>query len=296
MWAGGKTKMMRYYAPLLPHRLPPGGLVEPFAGSAALFSHLSLGAGARGEGPVSAILSDVNAEIMMLYEAVRDDPVRIIDGARALCVEWAALTVAQRKTLYYVLRQRYWDMPLGDPAAIPLLYFLMKTSFNGIWQTCRASGGRFGTPVGLATQKAPVIDPETVMAWSAMLARTQIMTGDYAALDVPAGAFVFCDPPYRDSFTSYGVVFDDREQRRLVDWCRTIHRERAATVWLSNRDAGDGFFESHAAEAVLHRFPVTYTAGRRKRSADGYAAKPATELLMVWDHGAAAPCGRRAEF
>ncbi len=95
-------------------------------------------------------------------------------------------------------------------------------------------------------------------------------------------AFIFCDPPYRDSFTSYGTNFDDNAQIRLIAWCRRMHQMSGATVWMSNRDAGDDFFERHAPDARIHRFPVTYTAGRRKRTKTGFEAKPAIEMLLIW--------------
>lgn len=55
-------------------------------------------------------------------------------------------------------------------------------------------------------------------------------------------------------------------------------------MWLANRDAGDGFFETHAPDAQAYKIPVVYTAGRRKKTQDGrFEAKAATEVLLVWD-------------
>lgn len=275
MWAGGKGKMLRHYAPLLPADVARRSCVEPFAGGAALFNHLST------DRTISATLSDINAELMDLYRLVRDDPEFLISECLPLERAWMDLDIAARKALYYRLRAEYWAMPEG-PGATARLFFLMKTAFNGIWQTCRASGGRFGTPVGLATQKARVFEPETVRLWARKMSGAALLTGNFEDVPVPDGAFVFCDPPYRDSFTSYGTAFDDARQIALIAWCREVHAATGSVVWLSNRDAGDGFFERHAPEARLHRFPVTYTAGRRKRVADGFAAKTATELLVVW--------------
>jgi DNA adenine methylase len=54
--------------------------------------------------------------------------------------------------------------------------------------------------------------------------------------------------------------------------------ESNKNVWLCNRDAGDGFFDG--CDAILKKFPITYTAGRRKKTDDGYKAKKATEILL----------------
>ncbi len=274
-WAGGKSKLLPHYRPLLPQDVYARQLHEPFAGGAALFNALA------SESLIDASLTDINDEIIGLYKLVRDNPEYLISQMHSLEAQWLARDREARKSLYYDLRAAYWQMQEG-PEATALLYFLMKTGFNGIWQTCKASKGRYGTPVGLATQKTSVFNPDVVKSWSVKLNGVYLQTCGYAQAPIADNGFVFCDPPYRDSFTSYGTAFDDSEQLRLIAWCRHIHESKNAVVWLSNRDAGDGFFEAHAQDAELHRFPVTYTAGRRKKTEGGFEAKPATEILLIW--------------
>jgi DNA adenine methylase len=156
------------------------------------------------------------------------------------------------------------------------------TGFNGVWQTCQASGGLFATPAGLCNQREGFIDHGLLRQWNRALQGVQLHTGGYQGIDVSAGSWVFCDPPYRDSFTSYGVAFGDDQQRELIAWCRDVANQ-GSTVWMSNRDAGDGFWEAEAPEARIHRFPIVYTAGRRLRVEGGFEAKPATEVLLIWD-------------
>ena len=51
---------------------------------------------------------------------------------------------------------------------------------------------------------------------------------------------------------------------------------------MSNRDVGDGFFESRLGDNNMVYFDVTYTAGRRKKNTDGsHSAKKAREILMI---------------
>ncbi|MCQ3960442.1 DNA adenine methylase, partial [Klebsiella pneumoniae] len=40
--------------------------------------------------------------------------------------------------------------------------------------------------------------------------------------------------------------------------------------------------EEHASDASVVRFDITYTAGRRKKTANGYEAVKATDLLLMW--------------
>jgi hypothetical protein len=48
--------------------------------------------------------------------------------------------------------------------------------------------------------------------------------------------------------------------------------------FFATRDIDDGFYENTGL--LVNKFPVTYTAGRRKETEDGFEAKPATELLI----------------
>lgn len=289
MWAGGKRKMLVHYGPLLPAGGDMYGYVEPFAGGAALLATLR-----TRDGALPAVLGDGNAELMGLYEQVRDRPEALLAALQPYEEAWSGQGIEPRKALYYRLRQAYWDMRGAGPRArlreTALLFFLMKTGFNGIWQTCADSHGKYGTPVGLANQKGAVVDPATVMVWHELLRGVALHTGDWRGIQVADGSFVFCDPPYRDSFTHYSTGFQDSDQEALVEWCRDTARRRRALVWLANRlsEPDDGFFNRVASDAVLHTFPVTYTAGRRKATEDGYAAKKAKEVLLIWD-------GRRAK-
>ena len=159
----------------------------------------------------------------------------------------------------------------------------MKTGFNGIWQINKNTNGRFGTPSGLLNQKDKVYDRDNVLEWHTALQSCVLMTGDFAqTLDkVESGAYVFLDPPYRGSFTQYGVDFDDEMQNRVIDYLNKSTSKGAFTL-MSNRDVGDGFFEEKKGNNKLVYFDVTYTAGRRKKNEDGtHEAKKAREILMI---------------
>ena len=267
--------MIKHYRSLFP---APAPYVEPFCGGAAVFAHLHT----WPRQGMKVCLGDSNAELIGLYRVLASDVEGLIGQVEPRSSAWADRSPSDRKRLYYDWRQEYWDMPDGLEAT-GLLYALMRTSFNGIWQTCAQSRGRFATPVGLTHKPGGFLDPQALRTWAKALAGVGLHAGTYADIEVPRGAFVFCDPPYRDSFTHYSTGFNDVDQEALIAWCRDIHHHLGATVWLANREAGDGFFQDRVGDARILRFPVTYTAGRRKRTQDGFEAKPATELLMIWE-------------
>lgn len=267
--------MLRHYAPLIERSMLDLEYYEPFAGSAALFNHLS------DHSQTSGWISDINKELMDLYRLIQSDPDYLNTKMHEKEAKWLSLSTPDRKLHYYELRSRYWGMPFGTEATA-LLYFLMRTGFNGIWQTCKSSNGRYGTPAGLAAEKKRVFCPDTVNTWANKLTHMNIRSGCYKDLIVDDRSFVFCDPPYRDSFANYGTDFNDKAQMDLIKWCRDVHARTGSIVWLSNRDNPDKFFKIHAPDATLHKFPVIYTAGRRRKTADGYQATPATEILLTW--------------
>ena len=164
----------------------------------------------------------------------------------------------------------------SKPVEAATLYFLMKTGFNGIYQLNKNTNERYGTPSGLLNQKDTVYDREVLDWWNLVLQKTEILSGDYnnAVQDVK-DTFHFFDPPYRDSFADYGNGFDDNKLLHLI-----AISDLRRNVFLCNRDSNDGWFDDHKMGLNIAKFPVTYTAGRRKKTDTGFEAKSATEVLI----------------
>ena len=73
-WAGGKSRLL----PELRRYVPKRGYVryiDPFLGGGTFFFDLA---------PESAILGDSNPELINCYEAVRDEPAKVLDALRVL--------------------------------------------------------------------------------------------------------------------------------------------------------------------------------------------------------------------
>ena len=278
MWAGGKTRMIKKYGEHLPESFDH--YIEPFLGAGAMFVW------AYNKNPKATfVLNDYNESIMAIYGAIKDDCDKFIERVDHLSAQYMPLNKEDRKKFYYDLREQHafdyekWDKT--EEAAS--LYFLMKTGFNGIWQINKNTNGRFGTPSGLLNQKEKVYDKDNVLEWNAALRSCKLMSGDFEGTrdEVKDNTYVFLDPPYRGSFTQYGVDFDDAIQERVVNFLNDLTKA-GAYVMLSNRDVGDDFFESRKGNNEIAYFDVTYTAGRRKKNDDGtHSAKKAREILMI---------------
>lgn len=280
MWAGGKNKMIPQY--LETPGIPTTGYdtyVEPFFGGGAMM----IWAAQNCPDIKRFILNDVNAEIVGIYIAIKHDVDNFIKRMNDLSAQYLPLDKAARKKFYYALREDYtqhyhnWNSTYDSAT----LYFLMKTAFNGIWQTTKTSNGRFATPCGLLNQKDSVYDVENVKQWHEFLQRVDIICGGWEkACSVAGSAFYFMDPPYRDSFTSYSTVFDDTAHKDLIDYCKQ-QDALGHYVFYCNRDADDDFYKVNKGNLDIKYYSTKYTAGRRATEEDGTrTAKKATEILL----------------
>lgn len=280
IWAGGKTKMLKHYKPLLPKTFT--AYYEPFLGGGAMFLHV------RKTNACPAYLNDINPDIMRVYQVIQSDQVHeFLKEMDEISSAYLALDKKGRRDYYFHIRElnAFHYHGWSECRAAAVMYFLLKTCFNGIYQINKNTGGRFGTPCGLLNQKDKVYDRQAVLEWHQHLQSTTLTAKHWRdACPIHDHAFYFLDPPYRGCFTSYGEVFDDQYQRELVEFAHQI--PASSCIFLCNRDTGDGFFEAIKRDLHLEYFDVTYTAGRRKRIKcesviTGYEAKKAREVLIT---------------
>lgn len=282
IWAGGKNKMISKYleSPGIP-LIDYDTYVEPFFGGGAMMIYIYENASHVKR----FVMNDVNPELVGIYTAIKNDVENFKERMNYLEAQWLLLDKDGKKTFYYSLRDEYtqnWSQwNATDESAT--LYFLMKTSFNGIWQTTKTSNGRFATPVGLCKEANSIYDRDNVDQWHALLQKVEINCGDWSAcVDTTNSGktFFFMDPPYIDSFTSYGQVFDKDEQLKLLDFCHMADT-RGDIVFFCNRDDGSDIWTSNQKNLDLKQYSTTYTAGRRSMEDDGKRlAKKATEVLL----------------
>lgn len=281
IWAGGKNKMIPKYQanPGIPYS-GYDTFVEPFFGGGAMMVHIFQNA----PQVKNFVMNDVNPEIVGIYRAIKQDVKNFIARLDSLSQQYLPLTKTDRKKFYYDLRVEYttnWTQWNGTDESATL-YFLMKTGFNGIWQTNQSSNGRFATPSGLLNQTTKVYDRNNVVEWNQFLQRVDIRCGDWKqnCQNIQGRAFYFMDPPYRNSFTQYGQIFDDNAHIQLIDFCK--QQDLAGDlVFYCNRDAGDNFYAQNKGQLVEAQYSITYTAGRRATEEDGTrTAKSATEILL----------------
>jgi DNA adenine methylase len=244
-WAGGKGRLIQQYQPYFPR--PIRRYYEPFLGGGAIFFHLSDRFG-------SAVLADINAELVNVYQCVQQQVEPLI---RRLQEHHGN----HEPDYYYGVRAQ---TTLADPVerAARLIY-LNKTCFNGLYR--ENAKGFFNVPIG--RYKNPnICDSATLRLASEGLQRSQISCDPFDAVLGQAWRkddFVYFDPPYHpisvtSSFTRYnryGFTAEDQTQLRDVF---VALADRGVQVMLSNSDcafirelyAGFCIREIQAARAI----------------------------------------------
>jgi DNA adenine methylase len=262
-WAGGKSQLIEQLKKKYPPELEEGLLTnyyEPFLGGGAIFFDIIQNY------PVNnAYLSDINEELILVYQVVQNDVSSLIDLLQNYQQHYLSLDADERTAYFYEIRESYNQSRFhlnykkrSDTwtARAAQMIFLNKTGYNGLFRLNQK--GAFNVPFG-QYKKPKIADAPNLLAVSKLLQRTDIRVADFGELKqrIAKDSFVYLDPPYRPisktaNFTTYSkITFDEHEQIRLAKTFRALHK-KGIRLMLSNSDPqninpADNFFERHYA-------------------------------------------------
>lgn len=197
-WAGGKRWLVPELLNLCPNEFDT--YYEPFLGGGAVYFALE---------PERAVISDINAELINLYQIMRDEPKQLAE---------LLLKHQQSHSLeyYYKVRQQ---VPEDKTKQAARTLYLNRTCYNGMYRVNKA--GLFNVPIGTKNNCAYDIDSFSSIAKK--LQDAQIVCCDFSESIRKAGKrdLVFVDPPYtimknQDAFIKYNQkLFNWEDQKRL---------------------------------------------------------------------------------
>ena len=225
-WVGGKRQLLKQFRELglyPPEAFNPitNTYHEPFVGGGAVFFDLL---------PKNAKLSDLNNELVITYNVIKDNVDELIKSLQKHIYD---------KEYYLEVRAKKVE-DLSDIEIASRFIFLNRTGFNGLYRVNKS--GQFNVPFGRYNN--PVIcDEDNLRRVSNALQDVIITHQDYKKVLETAqnGDFVYFDPPYypintTSSFTSYTVEgFLEKEQTELRNTFVKLH-EKGCFVMLSNSD------------------------------------------------------------
>jgi DNA adenine methylase len=218
-WSGSKVAIVAELVSLAPARFER--YHEPFVGGGALYFALQ---------PERATLGDRNAELINVYQVVRDEPEALL----------TAMALHENTPEHYNrVRGIHPDsLPPVQRAARTL--FLNRTCYNGLYRVNRH--GLFNVPYGSQAQTT-FLQPTIIRAAHRGLRGAEIVCEDFEACAgrARAGDFVYLDPPYAASlrdgkrFAYQAGGFDEDAQRRVAELFRLLAR-RGCFMMASNAD------------------------------------------------------------
>jgi len=235
-WCGGKAHLAPLIASLMPKKI--NTYYEPCLGGGAVFFEL-----AAQKRFKSAVLSDSNPRLIASYSEIRD-------AINSVCDEISDLAGPVDSHRYEETRELFNDPDRGCLLA-PLLIFLNKTCFNGLYR--ENSKGDFNSPKGDASKFVP--DLANIRAVSAALQGVELFHKSLlqAARSASKGDAVYIDPPYfptsdTANFTAYDKAgFSHADQLETAAVFSRLAR-RGVTVIASNAD-------TPAARALYEHIP-----------------------------------------
>ena len=261
-WVGGKGQLIEQLEALLPADFAERKnvtYIEPFVGGGAmLFYMLQTYPNIK-----SAVINDINPDLTLCYQVVRDNPKELIKSLNAIQSEYHTLqTEEERKIFFLQQRDIFNSKSLNEIDNTTLFIFLNRTCFNGLYRVNKA--GKFNVPFGKYTTPT-ICDAPTIYADSKLLQRVEIMTGDFEQtfVKIEENTFFYFDPPYRpisstSSFNDYTKEdFNDNAQIRLKLFCDRLD-ENGINFMLSNsdcfgKDGTDRFFDDLFIDYSIER-------------------------------------------
>jgi DNA adenine methylase len=225
-WVGGKRQLLAQFRRMNlypPEKFDPkkGRYFEPFVGGGAVFFDLL---------PEEGYLSDLNNELIITYNVIKNDVEKLI----------IALKKHKNDKDYFSKLRAQDPNKLDNVAVASRFIFLNRTCFNGMYRV--NSRGGFNVPFGKYTNPL-ICDENNLRKVSKALQNIDIEHKDYKAVLKKAkkGDFIYFDPPYYPvsktaSFTSYtSETFLEKEQTELRNTFVELNK-KGCFVMLSNSD------------------------------------------------------------
>jgi DNA adenine methylase len=251
-WAGGKTQLITDIEKVLPKKFmnKKFTFVEPFVGSGAILFWI-LNNFPKVE---KAVINDINADLTNVYKIIASNPIELISVLKDFQGEYHSIDLeVDNKREYYTQKRTLFNTRTTDKITQAALFiFLNRTCFNGLFRVNKSNG--FNVPIG-SYKKPMICDADNIFAVSEVLQKVEILTGDYqqTLLYAEKPALFYFDPPYKplsktSSFNTYSKEeFDDKEQIRLRDFCKTLntleHNWILSNSDVKGKDMDDNFFD-----------------------------------------------------
>ena len=291
-WVGGKGQLLHIFNKLYPTELKQNKIknyYEPFVGGGAVFFDI-----AQKYEIESAYLYDINEELILTYQVIQRDVIKLIEFLERYSKQYLKLNEAKRKEYYYQMRTNFnlqrFNIDYNKysknwvPRAAQII-FLNKTCFNGLFRF--NSKGEFNSPMG-RYKNPKILDENNLLNVSQLLEIAVIKRADFTEIknNITSSSFVYYDPPYRpisktSNFTSYSKLnFKDDEQIKLATLFNELN-ELDVFQMLSNSDPKNIDPEDNFFDLIYKEYNIIRVPARRMINSDATKRKPINEILVT---------------
>ena len=264
-WAGGKRQILPYLLQYIPKNF--NNYYEPFAGGLALLIEL------YNRGRIKkAIISDINKDLINLYEIIKEKPYELISAIKEIPFK-------NNKDDYYQARKLFNSLePHKNVSRAALLLYLNRHGYNGLYRV--NSKGEFNVPFGRYNNPS-LPDEEDIIKFHEMLKSCEILNLDFedAVRSAQRSDFVYFDPPYMplnetSYFTDYtSGGFSEQEQKRLASVFKKLSNKG---VYVMQSNSNNEFIRQLYAE-----YNIVEIEARRNINSNVSKRGPVKELLVL---------------
>ncbi len=261
-WAGNKYRIIDHVRKALPKGKR---LIEPFAGSAAVFLNTDY---------EQYIINDNNPDLINLYNILKKDGAEFIKKCR-----YYFSPRYNNEEQYYRLRKKFNDSKDIYKRAI-LFVYLNRHGYNGL---CRYNlKGGYNVPFG--RYKSPYFPEKEMLIFHKKSTNAEFVLSSFEDIiqSAKSGDVIYCDPPYvplssSANFTSYSTgSFNKDKQQQLADLAHETSN-KGIPILISNHNT------AFTRKAYNNAKKITKFHVQRFISCNGSKRGKAGELLALFD-------------
>ncbi len=261
-WAGNKYRIIDRIREILP---AGQRLIEPFAGSAAVFLNTDYD---------RYLINDNNPDLINLYNILRQDGEAFIKKCR-----YYFAPRFNNEEQYYRLRETFNKTTDIHRRAV-LFVYLNRHGYNGL---CRYNlKGGYNVPFG--RYKSPYFPEKEMQLFHAKAQKAEFILSDFKQVIESAepGDVIYCDPPYvplstSANFTSYSSTGFNNEQQQQLAELASIASQRGIPMLISNHNT------RFTRQAYQHANKISRFQVQRSISCNSRKRESAGELLALFE-------------
>ena len=290
-WVGGKRRLMNKIIPYFSdYNQTNTTYVEPFIGGGAILFHLK---------PDNAIISDINPNLINVYQMIKRKCEKLIKFLKILQEEFHNLPNIKRQHYYSDKKDEYnkfkymndlKDFKKMNRRIVCAGYFIFlnKTGFNGMYR--ENNSGIFNIPTGYEKNKPDKkyefnFDEELIENISKyfneknikIFCQSYVKTLEYvnSKFEEDDNVIIYLDPPYYPSktskFTNYSKFnFREEEQEELCE----LFKQQHFPIYQSNSFCDD-------IKEMYNDYEIIDLKSMRSIAANKDARKKTKEVLII---------------